>query len=67
MSDRRIIFARMDEASVDLIKKVSKARGETLSNFVRRATLRELARLSYLTPEEKKALGIATAEEVKTR
>lgn len=53
-----IIFARMPKEEVDLIKKVAKARGEDLSDFVRRAVKSELARLSYLTEEEKKALGI---------
>ncbi len=54
---KSIIFARMDEKEVQLIKKVAKARGEDLSDFVRRAVKRELARLSYLTDEEKKALA----------
>jgi uncharacterized protein (DUF1778 family) len=52
-----VIFARMDEKEVQLIKKVAKARGEDLSDFVRRAVKKELARLSYLTDEEKKALA----------
>jgi uncharacterized protein (DUF1778 family) len=54
---KRVIFARMDEKEVQLIKKVAKARGEDLSDFVRRAVKKELARLSYLTDEEKKALA----------
>jgi uncharacterized protein (DUF1778 family) len=52
-----VIFARMDEKEVQLIKKVARARGEDLSDFVRRAVKKELARLSYLTDEEKKALA----------
>ncbi|MEM4481076.1 MAG: ribbon-helix-helix protein, CopG family [Candidatus Bathyarchaeia archaeon] len=52
-----VIYARMDENEVQLIKKVAKARGEDLSDFVRRAVKRELARLSYLSDEEKKALA----------
>ena len=47
----------MDEKEIQLIKKVARARGEDLSDFVRRAVKRELARLSYLTDEEKKALA----------
>ena len=55
----------MGEATVALAKKVSDSRGENLSTFVRRAVLRELARLSYLTPEEKKALEMPIEEEVR--
>ena len=40
-----------------VIEEVCKARGEDVSDFVRRAIKMELARLSFLTPEEKKALG----------
>lgn len=47
----------MDENEVQLIKKVARARGEDVSDFVRRAVKRELARLSYLSEEERKALA----------
>lgn len=59
---RPILFARMNEETVALVKSVSGSRGENLSTFVRRAVLRELARLSYLTPEVKKALEVPTKE-----
>lgn len=52
-----VIYARMDENEVQLIKKVARARGEDVSDFVRRAVKRELARLSYLSEEERKALA----------
>ncbi len=42
----------------DMLRKVSEARGEDMSDFVRRAIKRELARLSFLPEEEKKALGV---------
>lgn len=54
-----IVFARMPKSDVRLLKKVCKARGEDLSDFVRRAVRTELARLSYLSEDEKKALGLA--------
>lgn len=54
-----VVFARMPKKRVELLKKVCKARGEDLSDFVRRAVKMELARLSYLNDEEKKALGLA--------
>lgn len=53
-----VIYARMLEDEVKLIKKIAKARGETVSSFVRRAVKLELARLSFLNEEEKKALGM---------
>ncbi len=53
-----VIFARMTQEEVELLKQVAKARGEDLSDFVRRAVKMELARLSFLGPEEKKALGV---------
>jgi uncharacterized protein (DUF1778 family) len=52
------IGIRMPASEIVLLKKVSQARGEDLSDFVRRAIKTELARLSYLTSDEKKALGI---------
>ncbi len=54
----KVVFARMSIEDVQLLKKICKARGENLSNFVRRAIKAELARLSYLTEDERKALGI---------
>lgn len=55
---RYIVFARMPPEDVDLIKTICRARGEDLSDFVRRALYRELGRLSYLDTEKMKALGI---------
>jgi uncharacterized protein (DUF1778 family) len=42
----------------ELLEKVCKARGEDISNFVRRAIKKELASLSYYPKETKKALGM---------
>ncbi len=53
-----VIFARMTREEVDLLKQIAENRGEDLSDFVRRAVKMELARLSFLSPEEKKALGM---------
>ena len=60
-----IVFARMDEETIALVKSVSNSRGENISTFVRRAVLRELARLSYLSEGVKKALEV-TNKEVRT-
>ncbi len=42
-----------------LVKNASELRGEDVSDFVRRAVYTELARLSYLSEKEKKALGVS--------
>lgn len=41
-----------------LLEKVCKARGEDISDFIRRSIRKELAALSFLPAEDKKALGI---------
>ena len=53
------VTVRMDCAFKQLIWKVCKLRKEDASDFIRRAVATELARLSYLSNEEKKALGIS--------
>jgi hypothetical protein len=45
-----------------LLVKVCKDRGEDVSDFVRRAILKELAELSFLPAEQKKALGVIEKE-----
>ena len=47
----------------ELIKRVSESRGEGISSFVRRTILQELARLSFLDDDRKKALGMKTEKE----
>jgi hypothetical protein len=49
----------MPKPDVELLKKVSKDRGEDVSDFVRRAVYKELASLSFLSDEQKKALGVS--------
>lgn len=41
-----------------LLEMVCSARGEDLSDFVRRAIRKELASLSFLPDDQKKALGM---------
>ena len=55
------VGVRITDELADLIRKVSEARGEDVSDFVRRAILRELASLSFLDSEQKKALGVKEA------
>jgi len=52
------IVVRFDPRTLTVLRKVVEARGEDVSDLVRRAVKIELAKLSYLSPEEKKALGI---------
>ena len=54
-------FLRVNVTENDrcLLEEVCEARGETLSNFVRRTLRKELAEMSYYPPDVKKALGIA--------
>ena len=42
----------------DLLDAVCSARGEDLSDFIRRAIKRELASLSFYPDDVKKALGV---------
>lgn len=53
------INLRMPKDKVHFVKAAAKARGEDFSDFVRRSVYTKLARLSYLLPEEKKALGVS--------
>lgn len=54
------VSVRMLEDDKALLERVCKARGEDISDFVRRSIRKELARLSFLSPVEKKALGLKT-------
>lgn len=52
------IATRFEPETCGLIRRVAEARGEDVSDFVRRAVKSELARLSFSTQFEKKSLGI---------
>lgn len=56
------IGLRLPRKDVSLLKQICEGRGENVSNFVRRAIRCEFARLSFLKPAEKKALGIKKRE-----
>jgi uncharacterized protein (DUF1778 family) len=53
-----VVGVRIAEADRQLLEKVCQARGEDLSDFIRRAIKKELASLSYYPQDVKKALGI---------
>jgi uncharacterized protein (DUF1778 family) len=52
------IGIRLPSDDVLLVKRICRSRGEDLSDFVRRAIRTEMAKLSFLKPEYRKALGI---------
>jgi len=54
----RILGVRVTEKDRKLLERVCKARGEDLSNFIRRSIRKELASLSFYSKETKKALGV---------
>jgi uncharacterized protein (DUF1778 family) len=53
------IGVRLKGPEKDLLVRAAEARGETISTFVRRAVLRELARIDLLDEETKKVLEVA--------
>ncbi len=62
MHKKRVIGLRVSDALYELVREVSDLRGEETSQFIRRAVRKELASLSYLSDDAKKALGVETRE-----
>jgi len=54
----KVVGVRITEDLHAKLKTISGARGEDVSDFVRRAILKELASLSFLLEDQKKALGL---------
>lgn len=54
----KIIAVRFQTSDAELLKKISNSRGQAVSDFIRLSVRKELARLSFLSAEDKKALGI---------
>jgi len=52
------IGVRVSKEDRTLLDQICKARGEDLSDFVRRSIRKELASLSFLSHDQKKALGM---------
>jgi uncharacterized protein (DUF1778 family) len=53
-----LVGVRLDTTTYDLIQKVAAAQGIGACDFIRKSVRRELARLSFLPMEEKKALEV---------
>jgi len=52
------IGIRIPKRDAALLKRICESRREDLSDFVRRSIRTEMAKLSFLKPIDKKALGI---------
>jgi len=52
------IGVRLESKDKQLLEKVCRARGEDVSDFIRRAIRKELASLSFYPEDVKKALGM---------
>jgi hypothetical protein len=57
-----VVATRLTPEDHELLRKVCEARGENFSIFLRRALRGELARLSYYSPDVKRALGVKINE-----
>lgn len=66
MTEVKITTVRLPQDIAALLSRVAENRGETVSLFVRRSVLRELAHLSYLSRDQKKSLGISESDELHT-
>ena len=61
------IGVRLPEEVYNLLSSVAEFRGEDISDLVRLAIYKQLADLSFLSKEQKKALGIAAAKQDSSR
>ena len=52
------VCVRFTKDEMALMVKTIRLRHENVSNFIRRAALKEIARLGFLTDDERQALGI---------
>ena len=52
----KTICLRIDQDTMEILEKAAKHRRENISVFVRRSIVRELARLGYLSEEERRAV-----------
>jgi hypothetical protein len=59
MSNNIVVGFRMEAGDAELLKTVCKARREDVSDFIRRSIMKELACLSFLPKDQKKALGVS--------
>lgn len=53
----KIVGVRINQKTREILDRVCNARQENLSNFVRRAILKELGCLGFLSDEQRQSLG----------
>jgi metal-responsive CopG/Arc/MetJ family transcriptional regulator len=64
MSKTKVISVCLDKNLIDLLDKVKeRRRDQSRSNTIRTLVLQQLAEMSFLTDEEKKALGVFEAKQ----
>ena len=56
--DNKIVAVRFPTSDANLLKEIATDRGQDVSDFVRLSVRKELARLSFLSSKEKKALEV---------
>ena len=59
---KKMVGVKFPVDDIALIKNVASLRGGDLSDFLRHAAYVQLAKLSFLPPEQKKALGLDATE-----
>jgi hypothetical protein len=57
----KVVCVRVTPELYSKLRTVSDARGEDVSDFIRRAILKELGTLNFLSINQKKALGMELA------
>ncbi len=58
MPDKKKIGAWFEKSTAKTLKNFCEAREVSVSSFLRRSAKKELAKYSYLSDHEKKALGV---------
>lgn len=61
-NENKIVAVRFSVSDIKLFKKIAKNRVQDVSDFVRLLVKKELARLSFLSAGEKKALEVLKEE-----
>ena len=59
----KTVSARFTAYDVDLLREVCRARGEDLSDFIRRSVKKELAYLGFYEDKVRQALGVNTLDQ----
>ncbi len=58
IEQKKHIGIRFPIQDIELLRQVCNDRGEDMSDFIRRATKKELAKLGYFDENQRKSLGV---------